>query len=107
MKNNQIIFTKKSHFKSLILNAVVIEVYEEEDGFENVILEKHTDSDFRDKIMNGVHPDDNFDNLDCIPEKSGFYIFDLDIRGGPDFNGEFTEYWVEVLLLNCRDFKKT
>jgi hypothetical protein len=52
--------------------------------------------------MNGVHPDDNFDNTNVIPKKKGRYTFDVSLNGGEDFNGEHTEYWSEFLLHNCR-----
>ena len=80
---------------SVMLSAVVIE--RQEDGDVRIVK---WSKEFG-HVMNGLHPDDNFDKTDMIPKKSGRYTFDLSLKGGKDFNGEHTEYWSEFLLLNC------
>jgi len=88
---------------NIVLAAVVIEVFDDgDDILENVILEKYTNYDFKDRIMNGTHPDDNFINTEYIPNKEGVYLFDVEYNGGADFNGESIEYFFECRLLNCR-----
>jgi hypothetical protein len=92
-------------FANPLLSAVVIEVVDDGDnGLDMEIVEKYTNSDFKDRLMNGTHPDDNFINVDYIPKKEGLYIFDVGYNGGKDFNGETTEYWFECWLQNCRPY---
>lgn len=81
---------------NMLLSAVVIE--RQKDG--NILIVNWSE-EFQ-PAMNGVHPNDNFDNTDIIPEKVGCYTFDVTLNGGKDFNGEYTEYWSEFLLHNCR-----
>lgn len=100
------IFNKDQPTCTGLLTGVVIEVFDD-GGIElNMeIIEKYTNSDFRDQIMNGTLPDDNFINIDYIPKIEGLYIFDVRYNGGEDFNGENTEYWFECWLQNCRPYK--
>lgn len=81
---------------NILLSAVVIERQEDGD-----VLIVRCSGEFQ-PVMNGIHPDDNFDNTDIIPKKAGQYTFDVTLSGGKDFNGEHTEYWSEYLLHNCR-----
>lgn len=81
---------------NMLLSAVVIE--RQKDGDTLIV---NWSKEFQ-SVMNGVHPDDNFDNTDIIPKKVGRYTFDVTLNGGKDFNGEHTEYWSEFLLHNCR-----
>jgi hypothetical protein len=81
---------------NMLLSAVVIE--RQEDGDVQIV---NWSKEFE-PVMNGIHPDDNFDNTDVIPKKKGRYTFDVSLNGGKDFNGEHTEYWSEFLLYNCR-----
>lgn len=82
-----------------MLSAVVIRVWNNEGNMDYKI---DTWSSEFNAVINGQHPEDNFDNCDVIPKEEGNYEFDVTIDGGEDFNGESTEYWSECLLSNCR-----
>ena len=92
--------------KSLIKSAVVIDVFFDEDAEAIGSVISKCDPDFREMIMNGNYPEDNFDNCECIPGEIGKYLFDVEFIGGTDFNGETTEYWLECSLLNCRKIEE-
>lgn len=80
----------------MLLSAVVIE--RQKDGDVQIV---NWSKEFE-PVMNGVHPDDNFDNINIIPKNVGRYTFDVSLKGGQDFNGEHTEYWSEFILCNLR-----
>jgi hypothetical protein len=92
--------------KKLIKSAVVIDVFFDEDAEAIGSVISKCDPDFREMIMNGNYPEDNFDNCECIPGEIGKYLFDVEFIGGTDFNGETTEYWLECSLLNCRKIEE-
>lgn len=90
------------HGSNTMLAAVVIEVSEDGDGLEYNICQ--CDIDFRQKLMNGDHPEDNFNNCDEIPKIIGKYEFDIEYGGGASFNGDTTEYEYWCYLRNCRPY---
>lgn len=88
----------ETHNIDKIESAVTIEVFTDGSGY--IICD--WSNEFGEKLMNGTHPEDNFDNCDLIPSVPGKYLFDVEYAGGADFNGESTEYWMICKLVNCK-----